>query len=75
VLRFCGSSNRWRTLGLTNYFSVATPMYVYLVFTLIWLMFFFGNHLVETSFVVLDVSGIDYPVFLHLFVIARCAKF
>jgi len=30
---------------------------------------------VETGFVVLDVSEIDYLVFLHLFLIADCAKF
>jgi len=35
----------------------------------------FGNHLVETGFVVLDISGINYHVFLLLFVIACCVKF
>jgi len=30
---------------------------------------------VETGFMLLDIFGIDYPVFLHLFVIAGCDKF
>ena len=34
-----------------------------------------GNHLVETGSVMLDISGIDYLLYLYLFVIAGCAKF
>jgi len=38
-------------------------------------MFLFGIHLVETGYVILDIFGIDYFLYLHPFVIVGYAKF